>query len=64
MIDDTTVGFADYSGNLQYITLGNLKDNAKAYLFLIDYAHMRTAAGSRFGAKPARLRETKHCRHG
>ncbi len=41
VIDDTTIGFADYSGNRQYITLGNLKDNSKAYLFLIDYAHRR-----------------------
>ena len=41
VIDDTTIGFADYRGNRQYITLGNLKDNPKAYLFLIDYAHRR-----------------------
>ena len=41
IIDDATIGFADYTGNRQYITLGNLKDNPKAYLFLIDYAHRR-----------------------
>ena len=30
-----------FSGNRQYITLGNLADNPKAHLFLIDYAHRR-----------------------
>ena len=39
VIDDTTLGFVDYAGNRQYITLGNLADNAKAFLFLIDYTH-------------------------
>lgn len=39
VLDDTTLGFADFSGNRQYITAGNLADNPRAYLFLIDYAH-------------------------
>ncbi len=39
VLDDETIGFADFAGNRQYITLGNLADNPKAYLFLIDYAH-------------------------
>jgi predicted pyridoxine 5'-phosphate oxidase superfamily flavin-nucleotide-binding protein len=39
VVDDTTLGFVDYVGNRQYITLGNLADNPKALLFLIDYAH-------------------------
>jgi predicted pyridoxine 5'-phosphate oxidase superfamily flavin-nucleotide-binding protein len=39
VLDDKTIGFVDFSGNRQYITLGNLADNPKAYLFLIDYAH-------------------------
>jgi uncharacterized protein len=39
VIDDNTIGFVDYAGNRQYITLGNLADNAKAFLFLIDYTH-------------------------
>jgi len=38
VLDDRTIAFADYSGNRQYITTGNLADNPKAYLFLIDYA--------------------------
>ena len=41
MLDDRTIGFADFAGNRQYITQGNLADNPKAYLFLIDYAHRR-----------------------
>lgn len=41
VLDETTLGFADFAGNRQYITLGNLADNPKAHLFLIDYAHRR-----------------------
>jgi len=41
VLDDRTLAFADYSGNRQYITQGNLADNPKAHLFLIDYAHRR-----------------------
>jgi predicted pyridoxine 5'-phosphate oxidase superfamily flavin-nucleotide-binding protein len=41
VLDDKTIGFADFAGNRQYITQGNLSDNPKAYLFLIDYAHQR-----------------------
>jgi uncharacterized protein len=39
VLDDKTIGFADFAGNRQYITQGNLADNPKAFLFLIDYAH-------------------------
>ncbi len=39
VLDDKTIGFADFVGNRQYITQGNLADNPKAHLFLIDYAH-------------------------
>jgi predicted pyridoxine 5'-phosphate oxidase superfamily flavin-nucleotide-binding protein len=39
VIDDKTLGFADFRGNRQYITLGNLAQNPKALLFLIDYTH-------------------------
>lgn len=38
VVDEHTIGFADFSGNRQYVTLGNLRDNPKAHLFLIDYA--------------------------
>lgn len=40
-LDDRTLAFADYTGNKQYISTGNLADNDKAFLFLIDYAHQR-----------------------
>ena len=41
VIDDHTLGFADFGGNRQYVTLGNLSENPKAYLFLMDYAGQR-----------------------
>jgi predicted pyridoxine 5'-phosphate oxidase superfamily flavin-nucleotide-binding protein len=37
VLDDKTFGFADFAGNRQYITLGNLTENPKAFIFLIDY---------------------------
>ena len=37
IIDKNTLGFADYSGNRQYISAGNLSENPKAQLFLMDY---------------------------
>ena len=41
VLDDRTIGFADFTGNRQYITQGNLADNPKAHLFLIDYMNRR-----------------------
>jgi uncharacterized protein len=41
ILDKNTIAFADYSGNRQYITQGNLTENAKAYIFIMDYAHRR-----------------------
>lgn len=41
VIDRKTLGFVDYAGNRQFITTGNLAENPKAYLFLIDYAQRR-----------------------
>ncbi|HEY5127660.1 MAG TPA: pyridoxamine 5'-phosphate oxidase family protein, partial [Bradyrhizobium sp.] len=41
VMDKNTLAFADYSGNRQYITQGNLSENPKAYIFLMDYAHRR-----------------------
>lgn len=38
VLDEHTIGFADFDGNRQYISSGNLADNPKAHLFLIDYA--------------------------
>ena len=39
VIDEKTLGFADYAGNRQYTTLGNLAGNDRAYLFLLDFAN-------------------------
>lgn len=41
VIGARTIGWADYSGNQQYISTGNLAENDKAFLFLMDYAHKR-----------------------
>jgi predicted pyridoxine 5'-phosphate oxidase superfamily flavin-nucleotide-binding protein len=41
VLDDKTLAFADYAGNRQYITAGNLMENDRAQLFLMDYAHRR-----------------------
>jgi hypothetical protein len=41
VVNDKTLGFADFAGNQQYITLGNLSENPKAFIFLMDYAHSR-----------------------
>jgi predicted pyridoxine 5'-phosphate oxidase superfamily flavin-nucleotide-binding protein len=41
VLDEHTLGFADFKGNQQFITPGNLAENPKAYLFVIDYAHRR-----------------------
>ena len=38
VVDERTLGFADYRGNRKYITLGNLSENDRAYLFLIDFS--------------------------
>ena len=41
VIDDRTLGFADFGGNQQYITLGNLSENPKAFIFLMNYVDRR-----------------------
>ena len=38
VVDERTLGFADYRGNKQFITLGNLSENDHAYLFLLDFS--------------------------
>jgi len=39
VLDARTIAFVDFVGNRQYITSGNLSENPKAHLFLMDYAH-------------------------
>jgi uncharacterized protein len=41
ILDEKTLGFSDFSGNVQYITVGNLTSNNKAFLFLMDYRHRK-----------------------
>jgi len=41
VLDEKTLGFADYRGNVQYISVGNLSENDKAFLFLMDYRNRR-----------------------
>ena len=41
VLDGKTLGYADFRGNLQYISVGNLRSNAKAALILMDYPNKR-----------------------
>lgn len=41
VLDERTLGFADFAGNRQYVTQGNLTENPRVQLFLMDYAHQR-----------------------
>ena len=41
ILDKNTIAFADYAGNQQYLTQGNLTENPKAHIFIMDYAHRR-----------------------
>lgn len=38
VLDEKTIGFADFRGNRQYISVGNLKSDDRVSLFLMDYA--------------------------
>lgn len=41
VLDEKTIGFVDFNGNRQFISSGNLMDNPKYHLFLIDYVNRR-----------------------
>ena len=41
VLDKHTIAFADYAGNQQYLSQGNLSENPKAHIFIMDYAHRR-----------------------
>ena len=41
VIDEKTLAFADFIGNRQYVSMGNLSENNKAYIFLMDYPNRR-----------------------
>jgi predicted pyridoxine 5'-phosphate oxidase superfamily flavin-nucleotide-binding protein len=53
VLDEHTLAFADFSGNRQYISEGNLSENAKAMLFLMDWRNRRRVkiwGGAKFSA--------------
>ena len=39
VLDAHTLAFADFTGNHQFVSIGNLSENARSQLFLMDYAH-------------------------
>ena len=41
VLDERTLAFADFSGNRQYISMGNLTENNRAFIFLMDYPNRR-----------------------
>lgn len=41
VVNETTLGFADFGGNRQYISLGNISENPRAFIFLMDYGRSR-----------------------
>src|SRR5262245_47214252 len=41
VLDERTIAFADYAGNKQFISIGNLAENERSFLFLMDYANAR-----------------------
>lgn len=41
VLDEKTLGYADFAGNQQFVTLGHLSENDQAFLFLIDYPTRR-----------------------
>ncbi len=41
VVDEKTLAFADFRGNKQFISAGNLSENTKAYIFLMDYPNRR-----------------------
>src|SRR5262245_9193375 len=41
VLDEKTLAFADFGGNRQYLTVGNLSENPRAFLFLMDHANQQ-----------------------
>ena len=62
VLDRRTLAFADYSGNQQYVTVGHLAANPKAFLFLMDYERrqrVKIFGTARASAEPSLLRATE-----
>ena len=58
VLDKHTLALAEFSGNAQYISLGNLNENDKAFIFLMDYANRRRIKS---GVPPNSSRMTRNC---
>lgn len=61
VIDPRTLAFADFSGNRQYVSVGHLTLNPKAFLFLMDYERQQRVkifGTARVSNEPALLRAT------
>ena len=41
VLDERTIGYADFSGNAQYVSVGNLSSDDRISLILVDYVHRR-----------------------
>ena len=41
VLDEVTLAFADFTGNRQYLSMGNLSENDRAFIFLMDYPNRR-----------------------
>jgi predicted pyridoxine 5'-phosphate oxidase superfamily flavin-nucleotide-binding protein len=58
VLDEHTVAFAEYAGNKQYISFGNLAENERSFLFLMDYAlarRLKLWGRARVASEPALL---------
>ncbi len=61
LLDDTTLAMADFGGNRQYITTGNLRGSDRACLFLMDYPRRAGAEKSTPPSRSWRQRTTRSC---
>ncbi len=59
VLDDHTLAFSEYPGNRQYISIGHLAENERAFLFLMDYANARRL--KLVGSRPGVERPRAHC---
>ena len=41
VLDERTIGFADFGGNRQFVTVGNLRRDDRVALFLMDYPNRK-----------------------
>lgn len=41
VLDAQTIAYADFRGNVQYVSVGNLQGNDRVAIILMDYAHRR-----------------------